>query len=122
MFLSLFADRNLDEIRTAEDTRRAITARIERRVSDDTEVPDFIQHQIDDVVEQIGHLVLAELPGDENRFLRLHVYYAEFIRSIDSSLREEATRQFDEYVGVLIRNAQETQYRLWTDGAEVHVA
>lgn len=120
MSLSLFAD---SDIRSAEETKRAITARIERRVSDDTLVPDFVQHQIDEVVEQIGHLVAADLPGDENRFLRLHVFYAEFIRGIDKSLREEATRQFDEYVGVLIRNAQETQYTLWVDDAcAVHAA
>lgn len=119
MFLSLLAD---NEIRTADETQAAIVARIERRVSDDTEVPDFIQHQIDDVVEQIGHLVMAELPGDENRFLRLHVFYAEFIKSIDPSLRAKATQQFDEYVGVLLRNSQETQYKIWTDGVEVYAA
>lgn len=122
MFPSILAESDLD-VRTAEDTRRAIAARIERRVSDDTEVPDFVQHQIDDVVEQIGPLVTAELPGDENRFMRLHMYYLEFMRSIDRSLWPRATRQFDEYIGCLIRNAQEPNYRLWIDSAcAVHAA
>ena len=115
MFLSILADHDLDDVRSSDETQRAITARIDRQINDGTIVPEFVQKQIDDVAEQIGHLVMAELPGDENRFLRLHAYYLEFIRSIDKSLRAQATREFDEYFGVLIRNANEPMYSVGVD-------
>lgn len=130
-FLALLADPRLDGVRTIEETRRAITGRIARRVADDTTVPDFIQHQIDEVVEQTSHIVMAEFPDDPEasaeeqearRYERLHVYYAEFLKGIDRSLWPRATRQFDEYVSCLLRNAQEAQYQIWTDGVSVHVA
>jgi hypothetical protein len=115
MFLSLLADHDLDDVRSADATCRNITARIDREINDGTIVPEFVQRQIDEVVDQIGHLVMAELPGDENRFLRLHAYYLEFIRGIEKSLRAQATQQFDEYFGVLIRNANEPVYNIGVD-------
>jgi hypothetical protein len=124
MFLSLLADHDLDDVRSSDDTHRAITARIDREVNDGTLVPEFVQKQIDDVTEQIGHLVMAEFPDkkdatpeeqEEMRYLRVHAYYLEFIRSIEKSQRAQATREFDEYFGVLIRNANEPMYTVGVD-------
>lgn len=101
----------------------AIKARVERpELDDDQLVPEHAIKLIDRVMESYTDEAFAADSSDTDagRFARIYVYYTEYLRQIAPSLHRAATRHFERYMAALIRGAQTTQYRLWTDGVDIY--